>query len=165
LTKLNEERVNRIVSFVRGLRHTKAPWYGHPFNLQPWQESFLTELYGREREDGRRQYRQSLLFIPRKNGKTETAAALALYHLFADRTPGGEIYVAAGSRDQASLCFNVARDMVRQHPGLRERAKIIDSRKNITNIKNGSFFRAIAADANTAYGFNASAVIADEVAL
>lgn len=160
----SKKRADEVLKFIRHLKHVKSPWYGHPFRPARWQQQFLRELYGRTDSNGRRQYRQALLFVPRKSGKTTLASALALYHLFASGEKGGEIYAAAGSRDQASLVFNTARDMVLQNPALRERCRIQDSRKNISHLQTGTFFRALAADANTAYGLNASVVICDELA-
>ncbi|MBN4074750.1 MAG: terminase [Alkaliphilus sp.] len=160
---MNEKRSNRVIKFVEMLKHTKSPWYGLPFELMKWQNELLTKLYGTETENGKRQYRQALLYLPRKSGKTTLSAALALYHLFADGVSGGEVYVVAGSRDQASLCFNTARDMVRQNKQLMSRAKIIDSRKTIVNINTGSFMRALASDVGNLHGLNASCVICDEL--
>ena len=157
------DRAQRVINFVQMLKHTKSPWYGRPFILQEWQREILTTLYGAETESGLRQYRQALLFLPRKSGKTTLAAALSLYHLFADGVNGGEIYTVASSRDQASLCFNTARDMVRQNKQLMARAKIIDSRKTIANVNTGSFCRALASDVANLHGLNASCVIADEL--
>ena len=95
-------RADRVLKFISHLRHSKAPWAGHPFNPMPWQVDFIRDLYGTLKLDGTRQYRQALLYLPRKNGKTALAAALALYHLLADGKSGSEVYLAAGSRDQAS---------------------------------------------------------------
>jgi phage terminase large subunit-like protein len=61
--------------------------------------------------EGKRIIRQAYVEIPRKNGKSELAAAISLFLLFADGEVGAEIYVAAGDRDQASLVFNVAAQM------------------------------------------------------
>lgn len=160
---IDQERVNRILRFIAQLKHTKSPWYGKPFILHDWQKKILVELYGTVNESGLRQYRQAFLFLPRKNGKSELAAALALYHLFADGCPGGEIYSAAADREQASLIFNVARDMVRQVPELRKRSKVIETQKRIVNYRNNSFYRAIPAEAASAHGYNASTVIIDEL--
>ena len=159
----SKKRADKICNFIESLKHTKSPWFGKPFKLEKWQREHIRELYGRTQKDGSRQYRESFWFLPRKNGKSEKAAALALYHLFADGCPGGEIYSAAADRDQASLIFNVARDMVRQAPELRKMCKVIDSQKRIVNYKNNSFYRAIPAEAASAHGYNASAIIIDEL--
>lgn len=153
----------RAVAFVKALRHTKGEWYGMPFQLQKWQESALRELFGRTDAKGVRQYRKAYFELPRKNGKSEMAAAIALYMLFADGEKGAEIYSAAADREQASLVFNAAAAMVRQSPALSKVCKIVDSQKRIIYYKNSSFYRAISAEAATKHGFNAHAVIYDEL--
>ncbi len=115
------------------------------------------------REDGTRQYRTSYVEVGRKNGKSELAAAIALYCLIADGEEGAEVYGAACDRDQASIVFHVAADMVRRSKYLSGICKIIDSQKRIIVPSTGSFYRAIPADAAGAHGYNASAVIFDEV--
>lgn len=161
---INHEAADRAVSFIKLLKHTKDKWAGVPFNLMPWQENeILRPLFGCLNKDGLRQYRTCYVEIPRKNGKSEIAAAIALYLLFADGQPGAEIYSAAADRDQASLVFNVAAQMIRQSPALLKRCKIIDSQKRIVVHKTASFYRAISSEAYSKHGFNPSGIIFDEV--
>ena len=140
-----------------------------PFDPRPWQQKIIRELFGRMRADDptRRAYRTCYIEIPRKNGKSELAAALALYGLIGDGVKGAEVYSAAADREQASLVFNVAAQMVRNDPMLDAeqggRLKIIDSQKRIVDVKTGSFYRAISAEAYSKHGFNASMVIYDEL--
>ena len=70
----------------------------------------------KKRRDGLRQYRTCLLMLPRKNGKTELAAAIALYGLLADGEAGAEVYSAAADKDQAGIVFGVAAQMIRNDP-------------------------------------------------
>lgn len=157
------DRAERVLKFLQHLKHSKAPWAGHPFELLPFQIDFINQLYGTLRKDGQRQYRQALLYLPRKNGKTALAAGLALYHLAADGKPGGEVYMAAGSRDQASICFNQARDFVRGSKVLSKRLRVIEYSKRIIDKETGSILRALAADGGLAHGLNPTAIIADEL--
>jgi len=159
----SEARAEHAVRFISLLRHVKGKWAGHPFTLYPWQEQIVRELFGTVNPDGTRQYRTAYIEIPRKNGKTSLAAALALYMLAADGEQGAEVYSAACDREQASLAFDVAASMVRQLPALRKRLRVIDSQKRIICPATNSFYRAIAADAAGAHGYNAHAVIADEL--
>jgi phage terminase large subunit-like protein len=101
--------------------------------------------------------------MPRKNGKTELAAALALDGLLFDGEIGGEVYSAAADKDQAALVFNVAAQMIRNDPELYASVEILDSQKRIVHRKSGSFYRAISAEAYSKHGFNASRVIYDEL--
>lgn len=150
------------IAFINGLTHTKGEFGGQRFNLRPWQVRIVTQLF-RRRKDGRRQYRSSLLMLPRKNGKSELAAAIALYGLLADGEVGAEVYSAAADRDQASLVFNVAAQMVRNDPALDAECYIVPSQKRIEHRPSGSVYRAISADAPTKLGYNASMVIYDEL--
>ena len=156
----------RAIYFIeKHLRHTKGKWAGSKFILAPWQKhDIVVPLFGTLTKDELwRRYRTAYVEIPRKNGKSELAAAVALYLLFYDHEQGGEIYGAAADRDQASIVFNVAAEMVRRDPELSRRSKIIDSQKRIVVPRTGSYYRAIPADAAGSHGYNASAVIFDEL--
>jgi len=153
----------RAVRWINNLTHTKGEWAGQPFHLRPWQEQIIRRLFGTLRTDGRRQYRTCYVEIPRKNGKTELASAIALYMLMGDREAGAEVYGAAVDIEQASLAFNVAAQMLRNDPELAASCEIIASRKRIIHHASGSVYRAIPADAPGAHGFNASAIIGDEL--
>lgn len=153
----------RAVRFINKLTHTKGKFARTPFNLRAWQEDPVRKLFGTIQYDGLRQIRTSLWMLPRKNGKTELFAALALKGLLADDEVGAEVYSAAGDRDQASLVFNVAAEMVRNDPRLSEMCEIVESQKRIIHRKSGSIYRAISSEAYTKHGFNASMVVADEV--
>lgn len=159
----SKEKADWAVQFIESLTHTKGEWMGKPFVLSDWQRMYVRELFGRTRDDGLRQYRTSYMEIPRKNGKTELAAGLALFLLFGDNEPGAEIYSAAAERGQAALVFNAAATMVRNNPTLLEMCKIIDSQKRIVFYKTNSFYCAISAEAYSKHGFNAHAVIYDEL--
>jgi len=101
--------------------------------------------------------------LPRKNGKTELAAAIAIYMLLFDGEIGGEIYLAAADRDQAGLVFGAMVGMIRNDPDLEAVCDIIESHKRIVHRASRSFCRAISAEAYSKHGFNASAVIYDEL--
>ena len=74
-------------------------WYGVPFSLLKWQQDAIKEFYGTIKENDARQYQYLYLEIPKKNGKSELAAALGLYHTFADGEMHGEVYVVAADKD------------------------------------------------------------------
>lgn len=161
----SEASALRVKEFIEtGLKHTIGEYAGKPFILQDWQwGKIILPLYGTLNPDMTRQYRTCLVEVGRKNGKTTLAAALALYHLFSDHEMGGQIYSAATDKDQASLVFNEAASMVRSNPKLLRKCKIIDSQKRIVNYRMNSFYRAISADTASAYGFNPSCIIYDEL--
>jgi len=157
-----ETQAARAIRLVNQLTHTKGAFAEQTFDLRPWQRKILTQLF-KTRRDGLRQYRTCLLMLPRKNGKTELAAALAIYFLLFDGEIGAEVYSAAADKDQAALVFNVAAQMVRNDPELYAQCEIVDSQKRIVHRRSGSFYRAISAEAYSKHGFNASVVIYDEL--
>ncbi|HXU07291.1 MAG TPA: terminase TerL endonuclease subunit [Polyangia bacterium] len=150
------------IAFINSLTHTKGAFARQTFNLRPWQVRIVDELF-KKRPDGLRQYRTCLLMLPRKNGKSELAAAIALYGLLADGETGAEVYSAASDRDQAGLVFGVAAQMIRNDPQLDAACYIVESQKRVVHRGSGSVYRAISAEAYSKHGFNASMVIYDEL--
>lgn len=158
------EKAKRAIDFIELLPHTKGEWAGKAFKLEPWQrDDIIAPLFGMLREDGSRQYRTAYIEIPRKNGKSELAAGVANYLLYADNEPGAEIYGAAYTRDQASIVFNVAMAMVKKTPALLGRSKPLEAVKRIVVPGTDSFYRAIPADDAGSHGFNAHGIIFDEL--
>lgn len=159
----DQAAADHVCGFVRCLPHTKGKWRGQPFNLLPWQRSFLERLFGWRRADGTRRYRRALLFIAKKNGKTELCAAIALYLLLADGEQAAEVYLGARDRWQASILFEIAATMVRLRPALRKRIEVIPSRKVLALPGEGARLEALSADVDKTEGVNASALILDEL--
>ena len=153
-------RIERF--FERYLRHMKGRWAGQPFALEPWQRNdILRPLFGTLQPDGRRQYREALIGLPRKSGKSEIAAGIALYLLAADGEYGAEIYGVAGSRQQATIVFKTAVDMVNASPLLRAACKVY--RHVIELPETGSIYRVLSADAKLAHGYNPHGAVIDEL--
>ena len=120
----NPNGPERKVQIINQLTHTKGPFAGQPFHLRPWQEKkIIRPLFKIDRRTGKRQYRTCLLMMPRKNGKTELVAALAIDGLLFDGEIGAEVYSAAADKDQAALVFNVAAQMIRNDPELLARLR------------------------------------------
>ena len=119
-------KAQRVVDFIECLTHTKGEWAGKPFVLFDWQIEVVKKIFGKVDEQGFRVVRTAYVEIPKKNGKSELAAAIALYLLFADDEAGSEVYGAAVDRGQAAIVFHVAAQMVRQCPALLKRCKILD---------------------------------------
>ncbi len=147
---------DRVLSFFRRvLRHGKGEWAGKPFEVLPYQEDSIRGMF----HPG---IRNALLFWPRKQGKSETCAGLGLSGTFCGEM-GGQVVVAANSRDQAALLFNTAADMVEASDILRARAVVSRAQKRITDKATRSTFRAISADAGTNHGLDLSMWIYDEL--
>ena len=153
-------RAQKVIEFVQTLKHT-GDFFGKPFNLLPWQIEVLNEVYGTV-SDGRRKYKTAYLEIPKKNGKSELVAALAIYHLVCDPL-GGQVLCAAAERKQASLVYNAAKDMISQSKVLLKMLKVRDSTKEIINTNKHSTMAVLSSEAYSKHGLNPSVVIVDEL--
>lgn len=152
------------VSFIEGeLRLTKDRFAGRRFELRPWQREIVEPLFEIDPQTGRRRYTQALIGMPRKNGKSQLGAAIALKLLVADGIFGAEVYSAAGDRKQAALVFEEARRMVRFSPLLEATLKVFPGSKVIEDRSTESIYRVVSADAALQHGLNPSGVIFDEV--
>ena len=159
----DKDKADRAVAFIENLCHTKGKWAGKPFLLLPWQEQIVRDLFGIVKEDGNRQFLTAYIEIGKKNGKSELAAAVALYLLYADNEPSAEVYGAACDRNQASIVFDVAKQMVEMSPALLRRSKIRSAGKRIINYRNAGFYQVLSAETGTKHGLNVSGLIFDEI--
>lgn len=162
-SRYDEEKADRAVAFIEHLCHTKGKWAGKPFLLLPWQEQIVRDLFGIVKKNGKRQFLTAYIEIPKKNGKSELAAAIALYLLYADNEPSAEVYGAACDRNQASIVFDVARQMVEMSPALMRRSKIRSAGKRIINYRNAGFYQVLSAETGTKHGLNVSGLVFDEI--
>ncbi|MDD6937015.1 MAG: terminase large subunit [Clostridiales bacterium] len=140
---------------------------GAPFRLIDWQRDAITEFYGTLTEDETgawiRQFRYLYLEMPKKNGKTELAGALGVYHLFADGEINGEVYVVAADRDNAGIAYAAAKWMIETCPALKKQARIVDSQKTIYDTTTGSKLKVLSSEAYSKHGYKPSCVIFDEL--
>ena len=159
----DKAKADRAVKFIENLRHTKGKWAGTRFWLLPWQEQLIRDIFGVVKPDGNRQFRTAFVEIPKKNGKSELAAAVALYLLYADNEPSAEVYGAAADRQQASIVFDVANQMVQMTPALMKRSNIMGATKRIVNYSNAGFYQVLSAEVGTKHGLNVSGLVFDEL--
>ncbi|ADV69755.1 hypothetical protein SSUJS14_0664 [Streptococcus suis JS14] len=159
----DKAKADRAVTFINNLSHTKGKWAGKRFDLLPWQEQIVRDLFGIVKEDGNRQFLTAYIEIPKKNGKSELAAAIALYLLYADNEASAEVYGAACDRNQASIVFDVAKQMVQMSRPLEKRSKIMGATKRIVNYTNAGFYQVLSAETGTKHGLNVSGLVFDEI--
>lgn len=157
------KKADRAVAFIENLRHTKGKWAGKRFWLLPWQEQIIRDVFGIVKENGKRQFLTAYVEIPKKNGKSELAAAVALYLLYGDNEPSAEVYGCAADRQQASIVYDVAKQMIAQSPALEKRSKVIDSVKRVVNYSNAGFYQVLSAEVGTKHGLNVSGLVFDEL--
>jgi len=159
----DEDKAEYVISFIENLKHTKGDWHNKPFKLLPWQKEIICNLFGVIKQDGYRQFTTGYVEIPKKQGKTELGAAIALYMLLADGEWGAEIYSCAADRAQASLIYTVAVDMIKLCPALKKRLKIVASQKRIVFPAMNSFYQVLSSEAFSKHGINPHAVLYDEL--
>lgn len=158
-------RSDRIIAFIQCLTIPSGEGQGQAFKLRDWQKRFIRDVYDPADKNGRRQVRRAVLSVGRKNGKTALIAALAIAHLVGpEAIQNGEIFSAATEREQAAIVFKVARQIIEADPELSALLTVVPSTKTIVCRSNGSFYRAISAEAGSKHGLNPSVVIYDELA-
>ena len=151
------------VGFIECLCHTKGTWAGKPFELIDWQERIIRDIFGILKPNGYRQFNTAYVEIPKKMGKSELAAAVALLLCCGDGEERAEVYGCAADRQQASIVFEVAADMVRMCPALSKRVKILASQKRMVYLPTNSFYQVLSAEAYSKHGFNIHGVVFDEL--
>ena len=149
--------------FIGCLSHTKGTWAGKPFELIPWQEQIVRDIFGILKPNGYRQFNTAYIEIPKKQGKSELAAAVALLLTCGDGEERAEVYGCAADRQQASIVFEVAADMIRMCPALNKRCKILAATKRIIYLPTNSFYQVLSAEAYSKHGFNIHGVVFDEL--
>lgn len=157
-----EDRVDSVCDFVENLVHVKAEWAGTPIKLEPFQVFLLANIFGwLDVATGYRRFRQAFILLPRKNGKSLLAAAIALYMIFMTGEQGAEGYSGATSLDQANEVFGPAKKMVEMTPGLAEALDIETAARSIYSPSSGSSFRPVIA--KTKDGSSPYLAICDEL--
>ena len=162
-SKYNEAAADYAVNFIECLCHTKGTWAGKPFELIDWQEQIIRDIFGTLKPNGYRQFNTAYVEIPKKMGKSELAAAVALLLTCGDGEERAEVYGCAADRQQATIVFDVAADMVRMCPALNKRVKILASQKRIVYQPTNSFYQVLSAEAYSKHGFNIHGVVFDEL--
>jgi phage terminase large subunit-like protein len=165
----DEAAAQRAIDFIHEcIKHAKGKEAAKPFVLEPWEQAIVGNLFGWKRADGTRRYRESLIYVAKKNGKTALIAAILLLMLTTDDELGAELYSAAASRDQAALIFSHAAGMVKQETELSSRLTVYGAKggsqqRAIVYDATMSSYKCLSADANTADGANPSFVAIDEL--
>ncbi|MGL4477383.1 MAG: terminase large subunit [Aeromonas veronii] len=158
-TKITDPtRATRAAAWIE--KHCRIPdgkLVGKPFTLSSQQREWLTQIYDTPT-------RTFILSMGRKNGKTAFSAALCLLHLAGpEARANSQLFSAAQSRDQAALLFNLAAKMVRLSPTLSLAVGIRETAKHLYCEALGTEYRALSAEATTAYGLSPVFVVHDEL--
>jgi phage terminase large subunit-like protein len=153
-------RGDRNVAWIeRNCRIPEGKFVGQPVKLRTWQRKEIKRIY-----DNPHGTRRAILSFGRKNAKTTTSAFLLLLHLVGpEARPNSQLYSAAQSRDQAALLFGLAAKIVRLSPDLAGYVKIRDTAKQLYCEELGTLYRALSAEASTAYGLSPVFIVHDEL--
>ncbi|PGT36441.1 terminase [Bacillus anthracis] len=159
----NAKRANHSIEFVENFcKHSKGKMGGKPFLLELWQKAMTAALFGFVHKiDGTRKYREFMLIVARKNGKSAWGSAIALYLMVADNEPGPEIVSAATKKDQAKIIWSEAKRMVKKSPILSKRIRTLVA-EMISDFNDGSF-KPLSSDSNTLDGLNVHCSLIDEL--
>lgn len=159
----NAKRANHAIEFIENYcKHSKGKWGGKPIILELWQKAFLAASFGFVHKiDGTRKYREVLLIVARKNGKSTIASGIGLYLQVADGEPGAEVYAVATKKDQAKLIWLEAKRMVKKSPALLKRIKPLVS--ELVSDWNDSTFKPLGSDSETLDGLNVHGAMMDEI--
>lgn len=157
------KRANHAIEFIENFcKHSKGKMGGKPFILELWQKAMIAALFGFVHKiDEVRKYREFILIVARKNGKSALGSAIALYMLMADGEFGPEIVSAATKKDQAKIIWSEAKRMVKKSPTLSKRARCLVS--EIATDFNDGTFKPLSSDSNTLDGLNVHCSLIDEL--
>ena len=156
------DKATRPIKFIETFcKHSKGQWAGKPVILDLWQKAIIQTIFGFVDEKGLRRYREALIIVARKNGKSTLLSAIGLYMLYADGEGGAQVCCVASKKDQARIVFEEAKNMVLQSSLLK---KHIRKRKSDLYVDlTFSTFEPLASDSNTLDGLNMHCGILDEI--
>lgn len=155
-----QTRAERNIAWIEA--HCRIPEgrdVGKPVRLREWQKEELRRIY-----DNPHGTRRAILSFGRKNGKTALSAFILLLHLCGpEARPNSQLYSAAQSREQAAILFALAAKIVRMSPDLSAYVVVRDTAKQLACQELGSLYRALSAEASTAYGLSPVLIVHDEL--
>lgn len=156
------KRANHIIEFAENYcRHSKGKFGGKPVELELWEKAHLATVFGFVDIEGNRKYRESLLIVGKKNGKSLLASVVGLYMLLADGEMGPEVYAVATKKDQSKIIWLESKRMVRKSPSLSKRVRSLVAELD-TDFNDG-VFKPLASDSDTLDGLNIHCVLMDEI--
>lgn len=156
------KRGNHILEFAENFcRHSKGKCGGKRVKLELWEKAHLATVFGFIDIEGNRKYRESILIVGKKNGKSLLASIAGLYMLTADGEMGPEVYAVATKKDQSKIIWLESKRMVRKSPALSKRVRSLVAELD-TDFNDG-VFKPLASDSDTLDGLNIHCVLMDEI--
>jgi phage terminase large subunit-like protein len=178
--KFNREAAERALLFFSLIELSEGETAGQPIQLLPWELFIIWNLFGwyrakhprwqiklpdgrTEDTSGTRRFRVAYFEIASKNGKTTLLGAIGNMLAFADFEMGAQVYSIATKRDQAKICWNLAKRMIEDSPYLREEGGVEVLANNLNQPNTGSKYEPLSSDYNSLDGLNIHGAICDEV--
>ena len=156
------QRANHILEFAENYcRHSKGKYGGQPVRLELWEKAILAAIFGFVDIEGNRKYREVLLIVGKKNGKSLLASIVGNYMLAADGEAGPEVYAVATKRDQAKIIWGEAKRMIKKSPVLLKRIRTLVA--ELACDSNDGVFKPLASDGDTLDGLNVHCALMDEI--
>ena len=158
----SHSRANHVLEFAENYcRHSKGKLGGQLVVLELWEKAMLAAMFGFIDDEGRRRYREIILIVAKKNGKSLIGSIVGLYLQVGDGEPGAEVYAVATKKDQAKIIWGEAKRMVNKSPELRRIIKPLVGEMDCA--ANESVFKPLASDTDTLDGLNVHGALMDEV--
>lgn len=159
--KFDEEKAWRPIRFIeKKCKPSKGDF--DQLVLQPWQHFFVGSIFGWvDKKTGLRRFREALVFLGRKNGKTTLESGIADYMAGFDGEKGANVYFLANSQKQASILYEEARNMITASPWLSDR--FVPNRSEIRFPATNSKIVAMSAEKNNKDGENLHFGVFDEI--
>ena len=159
----DQKKANAAINFIeRYCHHHEGPLAPGLMKLELWQKAFLSVVFGIVDDTGKRQFREVILIIGRKQGKTAIMSGIGCYHLFVDGGYGSRVYVCAPKLEQARLCYEGIYQTIRKEPMMDKLTK--RRRTDLYIESNNSSAQPLAFSAKKSDGLNISLGILDESA-
>ena len=155
-------RANHVLEFIENFcHHSKGKFGGQLVTLELWEKAMLAAIFGFVDGDGNRQYREALLIVGKKNGKSLLASAVGTYLLCGDGEAGSEVYAVATKKDQAKIIWLEAKRMVRKSPALLKRIRTLVA--ELDYDAGDGVFKPLASDSDSLDGLNVHGALMDEI--
>lgn len=155
-------RANHVIEFIENFCHnSKGKYGGQLVKLELWEKALLATIFGFVDVEGNRQYREALLIVGKKNGKSLLASGVGTYMQVGDGEPGPEVYAVATKKDQAKIIWLEAKRMVRKSPALLKRVRTLVA--ELASDFNDGVFKPLASDSDTLDGLNIHCALMDEI--
>lgn len=155
-------RANHVIEFIENFcHHSKGKVGGQLVMLELWEKALLATVFGFVDIEGNRQYREAILIVGKKNGKSLIASCVGNYMQTGDGEAGPEVYAVATKKDQAKIIWLEAKRMVKKSPALQKRVRSLVA--ELDSDFNDGVFKPLASDSDTLDGLNIHCALMDEI--